>query len=222
MNKKVVPFFVCFRTPFRTDFGTQNGPQMASKTLLERGFRWMLFPEHVLSDFQPPRIKKNIKKCYTVCKNQGFQKFPLPTAAIEKCTPKWPQNGSKKASGAIKMRIKSTVFGECYFRTIFGRFLSPKWAPKCAQKSLKHLPWAPQGPPRTPPAGRRPPGSTFGAFWNPFSTHLGAVLGCFGVVVLVVLVVLDCGCGRGGFASGCFRVGCSCGCSRPCFCNLQS
>ena len=152
----------------------------------------MLFPEHVLSDFQPPRIKKNIKKCYTVCKNQGFQKFPLPTAAIEKCTPKWPQNGSNQASGAIKMRIKSAVCFECYFRTIFGRFLSPKWAPKCAQKSLKHLPWGPQGPPRTPPAGRRPPGSTFGAFWNPCSTHLAGsswlfwgcgsgCLGCFGL-----------------------------------------
>ena len=120
------------------------------------------------------------------------------------------------------MRIKSAVCFECYFRTIFGRFLSPKWAPKCAQKSLKHLPWGPQGPPRTPPAGRRPPGSTFGAFWNPFSTHLGAVLGCFGVLVLVVLVVLDCGCGRGGFASGCLRVGCSCGCSRPCFCQTTA
>ena len=103
-----------------------NGPQMASKTVLERGFRWMLFPEHVLGDFQPPRIKKTSKRCYTVCKNQGFQKFPLPTAAIEKCTPKWPQNSSKKASGATKMRIKSAVLFECYFRTIFGRFLSPK------------------------------------------------------------------------------------------------
>ena len=54
-------------------------------------------------------------------------------------------------------------------------FCGPYLAYKCL-KSLENPPWPPKGPPGTPKAAQRPPGSQFGAFWGAFSTPRGHML----------------------------------------------
>ena len=105
-------------------------------------------------------------------------------------TPKWLPKVTPEASRSQKMKIKSDARVGLQFRPNFGRLRSPTWDPKWTPKSLKNLTLASQGPPGTPKAAQRPPGSNFWTSWDPFwshfeaarrppGSHFGAVWGLF-------------------------------------------
>ena len=97
--------------------------------------------------------------------------------------------------------------------------MGPQVHPQIAQTPALGHPGLPKDATGRPEASRKHFWSLLEPMFDPFGGSSWLFLG---VLVLVVLVVLDCGCGRGGFASGCLRVGCSCGCSRPCFCQATA
>ena len=79
---------------------------------------------------------------------------------------------------------KSLSFSECsVFKKKkilnFQLLLTPRWDPKKLQKCIKNPSWAPPGPPGTPEAAQKPPGSHLEASREPFWSLLGTILGPF-------------------------------------------
>ena len=88
-------------------------------------------------------------------------------------TPKWTPKATQEASRGPEMSIASDLGFKLHFQVILGRFWDPKSDPKWTPKSLKNLSWEPRGAPGTPKGARRPPGSDFGAVWDPFWSDFG-------------------------------------------------
>ena len=116
------------------------------------------------------------------CFFKVFEKSCFPARDLKKhlkMSPKWTPQAAQEASRGPKMSIKNNPGFELKFRPILGRFWDPKSDPKWTPKSLKNLSWALQGPPGTPRAARRAPGSHFGAFWVQFEAIWGPILELF-------------------------------------------
>ena len=90
-----------------------------------------------------------------------------------KFTSKLSQKATQEVSGGLEMSIPSGLG----FKLRFNRFWDDFGTPNRTPKSIKNLSWGPRGDPGTPKAAQRPPGSHFGAVWDPFWSDFGSHVG---------------------------------------------
>ena len=136
----------------------QNRLREPSKTLLERGFRWMLFSCTFLIDFRPPGTSKNTKKCCTVVEFRGFRHF---ARGREKEAP----GGPKRAPREAKMDPGSAPGGPRSGPR------GPKTGPRAAKRhprGFRKRFWSHFGPPGTPENLQKPKKKRKSRF-SPFS-----------------------------------------------------